>query len=195
MFMPPRQRLSARDWVTAALAALAEGGLAALAVEPLAIRLGATKGSFYWHFANREALLEAVLAHWERTETDQVIANLEREPDPRVRLRDLLATAMTPAAGAAGSSIELALQPAIDRPAVADTLARVTRRRLDYLTALFGELGFPAAEARSRGTLAYTAYLGHAQLVHAVPGLVPDGPPSPGYLHTVIDALTARAAR
>ncbi|MEU6701821.1 TetR/AcrR family transcriptional regulator [Pseudonocardia sp. NPDC046786] len=193
--MPPRQRLTARDWVAAALGALAEGGPAAVAVEPLAIRLGATKGSFYWHFANRDALLDAVLEHWERTETEHVIADLEREPDARVRLEHLLTTAMTPTAGTVGSSVELALQAAIGRPAVAATLARVTRRRLDYLTGLFGELGFTAEEARSRGTLAYTAYLGHAQLAHAAPDLVPDGRPSPGYLRTVIDSLTAPASR
>ena len=50
-------RLSSADWEGAALDSLAEHGLAGLAVEPLARQLGVTKGSFYWHFADREALL------------------------------------------------------------------------------------------------------------------------------------------
>ena len=54
-------------------------------------------------------------------------------------------------------------------------LARVTRRRLDYLAALFAELGFDAADAGRRALLAYTAYLGHAQLAHATPELTPRG--------------------
>src|SRR5262249_59889731 len=48
-----RTRLSRQAWVDAALEALGEGGLASVAVVPLAERLGATKGSFYWHFRNR----------------------------------------------------------------------------------------------------------------------------------------------
>ena len=62
----PGRRLSPQDWIDAALAAIAAGGLAAVAVEPLAARLGTTKGSFYWHFASRDALLKAALANWEQ---------------------------------------------------------------------------------------------------------------------------------
>ena len=47
-------RLSADDWAQAALEQIAEQGVAAVAVEPLARRLGVTKGSFYWHFPSRE---------------------------------------------------------------------------------------------------------------------------------------------
>ena len=76
------------DWAAAALAAIADGGLAAVAVEPLAARLGTTKGSFYWHFANRDALLAAALALWEETTTTDVArpGRGPRRPDPAVRL-------------------------------------------------------------------------------------------------------------
>ena len=56
----------------AALLAIAEGGTAAVAVETLAARLGATKGSFYWHFRNREHLLERILDHWMDRATIQI---------------------------------------------------------------------------------------------------------------------------
>ena len=72
-----RTRLKRQDWVDAALEAIADGGLAAVAVVPLAERLGATKGSFYWHFPSREALIEAALAAWEQTTTSAVIAEIE----------------------------------------------------------------------------------------------------------------------
>ena len=49
--------LTATDWERAALELIAERGVQALAIEPLARRMGITKGSFYWHFASREALL------------------------------------------------------------------------------------------------------------------------------------------
>src|SRR4051794_41764716 len=61
-----KRQLTAEDWTQAALDALARGGVAAVAVEPIAKSLGATKGSFYWHFADRNALLESALDLWER---------------------------------------------------------------------------------------------------------------------------------
>src|SRR5690606_14615731 len=53
------------DWSNAAAVATAAGGIDAVRVEALARRLGVTKGSFYWHFADRSALLDAVLTRWE----------------------------------------------------------------------------------------------------------------------------------
>jgi AcrR family transcriptional regulator len=61
-----RTRLSAEDWEDAALNLIAEQGVGALAVEALARQLGVTKGSFYWHFRTREALLQAALERWEQ---------------------------------------------------------------------------------------------------------------------------------
>lgn len=90
----PRRRLTADDWADAALAALGERGLAGVAVEPLATRLGTTKGSFYWHFANRDALVVAALARWEEVATERIITAMEAaEPDPAARLDALLRAA------------------------------------------------------------------------------------------------------
>src|SRR5499427_6528851 len=71
-----QRRLTREDWVTAALGAIADGGLAAVGVEPLAARLGATKGSFYWHFENRDALLETAIRRWEKETTTDVVAEI-----------------------------------------------------------------------------------------------------------------------
>ena len=70
-------RLSAEDWAQAALDLIAEQGVAAVAVEPLARRLGVTKGSFYWHFPSRDALLSAALERWEAVEQETVFGQLE----------------------------------------------------------------------------------------------------------------------
>src|SRR5215210_963058 len=85
-----RESLTAADWTEAALAALARGGLAAVAVEPLAKELGATKGSFYWHFADRNELLVSTLELWERRDTDRVIGAIGETDDVGIRLGNLL---------------------------------------------------------------------------------------------------------
>jgi len=69
-----RTRLSADDWEQAALDLIATQGVNAVAVEPLARQLGVTKGSFYWHFPTREALLAAVY----RTEVEKLAAAEKR---------------------------------------------------------------------------------------------------------------------
>lgn len=53
------------DWLKAARMALLQGGVEAVRVEKLARNLHVTKGSFYWHFRDREELLEALLREWE----------------------------------------------------------------------------------------------------------------------------------
>ncbi|MGP3952652.1 TetR/AcrR family transcriptional regulator [Streptomyces sp. 7N604] len=184
-----RQRLSVRDWADAALTAIGEGGLAAVAVEPLAARLGTTKGSFYWHFANREALIEAALDRWEQISTEAIIAELDHEPDPERRLRMLFAEA---SASAAGDPLEVSLLATAGHPQVAAVLRRVTARRIAYVAQLFTELGFPPEEAHRRGLLAYTGYLGHTQLIHAVPETLPAGEAGTRYLDSVIDVLLRR---
>jgi AcrR family transcriptional regulator len=185
-----RGRLSRQAWVEAALEAIAEGGLAAVAVVPLAKRLGATKGSFYWHFQSREALVEAALADWEQTHTSAVIAEINAaSEDPREQLR-LLFKRVTELA--ARDRIELALLATADHPTVQPVLNRVTRRRIDFTAQLFQRLGFPPQEAKRRALLGYSAYLGHAQLVHATPQLLPRTQAARrAYLDDVLAALTS----
>ncbi|MFT7838237.1 TetR/AcrR family transcriptional regulator [Saccharothrix sp. BKS2] len=163
------KRRTPDDWTGVALRALAEGGVAAVAVEPLAVRLGATKGSAYWHFPNREALLRATVERWEREHTEAVIELVESVEGPEARLRLLFGTVLE---AVDHSSVELAMLAAKDHPVVAPVLARVTARRIDYLGAVFRDLGFAGDAARHRAVLAYSVYLGQAQLLAAAPDVV-----------------------
>jgi len=60
----PSSRLTREDWIDAAWAALSEGSIDTVKVDRLAKRLNVTRGSFYWHFKNREDLIEAVVDRW-----------------------------------------------------------------------------------------------------------------------------------
>ena len=154
-------RLSAEDWALAALDVIAESGLATVAVEPLAKRLGVTKGSFYWHFPSRDALLVAALERWEVMEQEAVFGKLEAVSDPRARLRDLF---LLVAHEYKTHIIYSELLKALDHPAVQPVLARVSQRRLDYLTASFRQAGLPRVEAQHRARLTCAAYVGFLQL-------------------------------
>lgn len=169
------ERLGPDDWARAALAALAEGGLGAVAVEPVAVRLGVSKGSFYWHFANRRALVEAALAYWEAG-TERIIARLEALDEPVARMRTLLDLAFGDAENAA---ISFRLISEVDDPLVGDVVRRVSRRRLAFMQDVLRQLGQPEEEARRRVLAAYGGYLGLAALVRIgavdeVPGSLVD---------------------
>src|ERR1700744_1728964 len=80
-------RTPSERWVEAGLQGLAEGGTNAVRVEALAKHLGVTKGGFYGFFADREALLAAMLDTWERESIDDVLERVEREGgDPQNRI-------------------------------------------------------------------------------------------------------------
>lgn len=183
-----KRRLAKDDWTRAALAALGEGGLAAVAIEPLAARLGATKGSAYWHFPSREALVRAALERWEAEQTEAVIARVEVAGGPREQLRLLFVAAF---ANDDASRVQLALHAAAADSVVAPVLARVTERRIAYLTTLYAKVGFPPEDAARRATLAYTTYLGTIQLRRSVPSTLPaDAEGWRAYLDDAMRALT-----
>ncbi|WP_433263705.1 TetR/AcrR family transcriptional regulator [Actinosynnema sp. CS-041913] len=182
-----RKRRTKDDWTGVALRALAEGGVAAVAVEPLAVRLGATKGSAYWHFPNREALLTATLERWEREHTEAVIERVEAETTPLGRLRLLFGMVLE---DIRDSAVELAMLAAKDDPAVAPVLRRVAERRIGYLEDLFRAMGFPDGTARHRAVLAYSVYLGQAQLLSSTPHVVTA---RRALLEDMLAAVTSRA--
>lgn len=154
-------RLSAEDWAREALDQIAEQGVASVAVEPLARRLGVTKGSFYWHFPSRDALLQAALSRWETNEQEEVFGKLEKVADPRERLRALFQVV---AHEVKSHIIYSELLKALDHPAVSPVIGRVSQRRLDYLTASFRQAGLTRTAAQHRARLAYAAYVGFLQL-------------------------------
>ncbi|MFE0701139.1 TetR/AcrR family transcriptional regulator [Streptomyces sp. NPDC058872] len=164
-------KVSKDDWTMAALRALARDGVAAVAVDVLARELGVTRGSFYWHFANREALLVAALETWERHGTTEVIATVRGTVDPVARARTLFAEAL-------GDEKIAGLEPALaaqtGHPAVAEVVARVTRARLVFLEEVCVGLGFGPRDARHRALAAYAAYLGWLELRRTAPESAPE---------------------
>src|ERR1700733_9028815 len=84
--MAPPVRTSRKRWIEEGLRALAAGGPEAVRIEPLARRLGVTRGGFYHQFADRAALLGEMLDSWERRVTHDVVAQVEDEGgNPRTR--------------------------------------------------------------------------------------------------------------
>ncbi|HEX4196259.1 MAG TPA: TetR/AcrR family transcriptional regulator [Caulobacteraceae bacterium] len=155
---PRRDR---EDWVRAARRALIEGGVAKVKVEPLAGVLGVTTGSFYHHFRNRQDLLDAVLVHWERENTEPLFqAVRDAGPDPDAQLDALFEAWLTE------SDYDPAYDSAVrdwartSKPAEA-AVRRTDDRRIDLLKQIFLGFGYDEDRAFIRARVTYFHQVGY----------------------------------
>lgn len=152
------ERLDATVWADAALAELAVHGIDGVRVEVLAKRLEVTKGSFYWHFKDRDALLAMMLERWRRRATLALIERLDRKStSPQERLRELLRLPLKLERSAHAAAIELAIRlwGRSDLRA-RQALEEVDELRLHYLEQLMIAAGSPPESARAKAILAYS---------------------------------------
>lgn len=182
----PIESLSREAWVKAAQSLIAREGVPAVAVESLAQTLGVTKGSFYWHFESRDALIRAALEAWEQDQSADVVSRYGGIPDPRRRLRVLLFAAFE---DQENGLIFAALAQSGEDPRVAPFLQRATERRLAFGVEAFQALGLSGGDARQRALLAYAAYTGYFQLLRATPRAVKDVTDLSGFVRHLADAL------
>ena len=164
-------RVGKDEWTAGALALIAEQGVGGLKVEALARRLGITKGSFYWHFADRTELVAEALDLWLRLGTLDIIDRLTSIADPEQRLRALFTESF---GELVDGPIDALLLAQVDDPTVGPVVARVTAERLGFLERAYLELGLPPLRAAARARLAYAAYIGTGQLARVGAAGVPD---------------------
>ncbi len=156
-----RTQLDPERWVEAAIDVLAREGVTGLRVEVLAKRCGVTKGSFYWHFKDRRALLDAVLERWKEGRIRDIEKTTAVSPGKE---RDQLHYAIE-VYGASrnrkGMSIELAIRDWARHDAVAaEVVESVDLYRLECTRRLFVAAGMSDAEAKSRSLLLYACVFG-----------------------------------
>lgn len=182
-----RTRLNRRDWIDAAMSMGMRVGFDRLAVEPLAAELGATKGSFYWHFKDRAALLDAVLADWEERATTRVIEAVDRS-----RSDERVGRLVEEAFGRSfDDNVEWKILAAADHPQVGPAVGRVHEARIAYLRRLLRARGLPARRAEARARVTYAAYLGHLQLLVFRPIGRPNSAAMKAYLREIVAVFTA----
>lgn len=154
---PEAERLGPDAWIDAAYGKFREGGVSAVRVDPLAKGLGITRGSFYWHFKDRAALLRAVLQRWREEETERTIAENEAGGgDASARLLRLLHTC-----SADDGRLEVGMRDwAAQDAAAREEVRQIDTRRIQYMTNLAEDAGIPSQIARARCRVAYLAWLG-----------------------------------
>jgi len=146
-----RGNLSKQDWLQAALEVLNQRGISAVKILPLSKKLGVTRGSFYWHFEDRDELLREMLQYWEIELTDSVIKHARNlGAPPRERLADVLTNVILNRRSLYDTAI--AAWGMFDEHA-ATCYARVLRKRLRFLSSMLSEAGVDKEQADFRARL------------------------------------------
>lgn len=150
------------------MAILVDGGVDLIRVDVIARQLKLTRGSFYWHFKDRDALLSEVLKAWRQAATEQVTERFSRDnQDPRALIRDLLSLPFRGRSAQRAARIELAIRDWARRDAMArQAVDEADATRIDYIARCFCALGFGTSEARHRAGVLYAYELGESLLVN-----------------------------
>jgi len=159
---PPRKPqgapLSVKDWLEAGYAVIAEEGARALKIERLCRQVGATRGSFYWHFEDIASYRETLVASWKSfLERDrESLAKLDELP-PRERLSKMMDLLVSPQYW----TLERAMREwARSDPAAAANVRAADRRVLRAVAKAYEDHGCSQGEARFRAEATFAAGIG-----------------------------------
>ena len=153
------KRITKDQWLQAALDSLLEHGVAGLSIERLAQELDTSKSGFYWHFTNKDDLLESILSYWESEFTDTVInSSVQLTDDPRKKLQQISNMIMDHQLGRYDMALRIWGN---EDKGVKKRINKTDRKRLGYISGIFRDMGFRGKEPENRGRLfiLYHAYL------------------------------------
>ena len=152
------KRLDRYDWLLHGIETLRLEGVDAVCVEPMARSLGVTKGSFYWHFKDRDEFLDRLLEYWETENTDRIDGHVAAAAgDPRQRLLAILEYVTTEEINRYDAAVRAW---ALYDERAAKVVRRVDEKRLSYVHRLFEQIGFSAEQAEVRGRIWYFYLVG-----------------------------------
>jgi AcrR family transcriptional regulator len=157
-----QKKLTRDDWLKAALS-LCRQGIDRVKIAPLALDLGVTTGSFYWHFKSRRELLEALLDYWEREMTDAAVdAARQYKGSAAARILFLMETVMVGELACYDLPIWHWAQSDIRAGRVFE---RALKKRFTFASWMFSEAGFSTEQAAIRGRMMVIYMMGESTLI------------------------------
>jgi AcrR family transcriptional regulator len=158
------------EWIRAAAEALSADGVEGVRVEALARDLSVTKGSFYWHFADRAALLEAVLTRWEEAAAGSLEA-ASSQASAEQRIASLFRQLARPTGGLTDAEVRAWARR---ERAVAERVAEMERKRVVFLKEQLSEMGASLVDAHRRAEAGYLAAIAWLERASRTPWMKSD---------------------
>jgi len=148
-------RLGRQDWLEAGLNILAQTGPGGLRIDGVCKAMNVTKGSFYWHFQDRQDFLGSLFLYWRDRETTSLIQYVEATyTAPRDRIWHVVEFVTL---GNYDVATEVTMrQWGQSDPTIREALKHVDEERLGFFTRQFGAAGFGAEDANLRAISVYS---------------------------------------
>lgn len=181
----PTGRVSKRQWLAAALDALASEGVEGVRVACLARKLRISKSGFYWHFRNRDELLDEVKTYWVDEYSQQIISEVLDQDDPLgKRLLNLVSLIRTKQ----GGKYDLAFTSWAKRdPLVHELLDHVRDMRIEFVKRLLSKEFRPGDELEARARL-FVVYFSWSEVMFRRVDKTLEGEP----LHKIVEIIGGR---
>ena len=143
-----KARLSREEWLSRALEALAKEGGGVLTIDALARRLGVSRGSFYWHFKDRNDFVRQLVDYRSVVFTQGVAQQSGAQAgNAETRLLNLMEQIVIDKL----SRYDMAIRAwAAHDQVAARSVKKVDEFRLAYVRSLFEEMGFEGRELEMR---------------------------------------------
>lgn len=154
------KHVNRNDWLQRALGWLSDEGWQVIRIDVLCKKMQLTKGSFYHHFKNRDAFVEALLEHWVHENTVSVIDQIDNIEDPLARSHALNHMVSTLSVGPERAIRAWGHYDAV----VASEVIKVDQVRIHCIADILHQMGAPTEQAILSAKLVYAHFIGYQQL-------------------------------
>jgi AcrR family transcriptional regulator len=156
---PERSQLQRFDWLQTALQIFVDEGIDAVRITRLADDLKVTRGSFYWHFKNREDLLMSLVSYWKGKNTAAITESIAQATSLSDGILRLFETCVD--AAQFDPRLDLALREWARR---SDSIHRLVdsedAARIDALRQFYQRFDYPMPQALIRARVFYYSQIG-----------------------------------
>lgn len=157
------EALGRADWIEAGITLLTARGVTAVKITKLAEDLGVTRGSFYWHFKDRQDLLSALIKVWEQRNTKVLLDAVESSSDLTTGIMAIFECWL--AAEPFAPRLDTAMRDwGHQSVKVRRAVKRADNKRIKAIAAVFLRAGFAEQEAEVRAKAIYYTQVGYYTL-------------------------------
>ena len=154
-----RNQLKRFDWLLAALELFVAEGIDAVRITRLADELGVTRGSFYWHFSNRDDLIESLVAYWRDKNTSVIVEAVNSATSLSDGIFNFFDTCVDH--NQFDPRLDLAIREWARRSEdIREQIDLADSTRVKAITNLFSRYAYPMPEAFIRARVIYFAQIG-----------------------------------
>jgi AcrR family transcriptional regulator len=152
-------------WLDAAYEMLVSSGVESVKVMPLAKAVKMSRTSFYWHFEDRDALLDALIASWRRKNTGNLITQTEVYAETITEaIFHLFDCWVNP--DLFDARMDFAIRNwAQQSPELKEVLEQTDQERINAIRAMFSRFGFDDQQADTRAHTVYYTQVGYIAMM------------------------------